>query len=74
MALATKQTQVPGIVSDLFFNYRNERYDALVFPDATPEMVEEAIKGDAAEFCEYYKQLIGIIDPDELAADFLKRL
>jgi hypothetical protein len=71
---------LPGELSDLFFNHRNDNYDA-VFKElqnknsmASPEEIEAAVLKDAQEFAAAYPQTCGDVTAEQLRDDFLHRL
>lgn len=75
------KTNVDLIVSDLFFNYSHEHYDALYVSSdrrayATRQDQYEAILQDAKEFIDNYGKIeaIGQHTAKELADDFMARL
>ena len=74
-------------VSDLFFNFEHQAYDALMRarqPDAkgrrrveaaSPDEIEAALRADAAEFAVLVEDAFGInLDTDALAADCQRRI
>ncbi len=78
-------SQINGELSDLFFNHRNDNYDALfntkknlkTFEGPSQEDIETAILKDAEDFAKCYPETMrffGNPEPIELASDFLKRL
>ncbi len=74
--------RLPAELSDLFFNHEHPHYDLLygsTDPDwefPTMDQVRAAIGTDARDFADNYRQtvaLFGLVDPAQLAADFLDR-
>lgn len=69
--------KINPVVSDLFFNYQHENYEAL-FGDreVSREEMAEAILKDAKEFVEAYGSImdIGVNTPQMFADDFMARL
>ena len=62
-------------LSDLFFNYQHDNYNALDFKTATRRDVEAAILNDAVTFIAQYGEYLQIpVTYRELADDFLRRL
>jgi len=65
-------------LSDLFFNHRNDNYDALFGnPDCAPseDEIRAALLLDAKDFCEQLNCAFGVIqEPTELVEDFMGRV